>query len=153
MRLSDDELRAYSNPSHVLNLVLFIAVLGFALGAWGFTGWRVAPLRDFVASLATLQVDAAVDRPLAITIVAGSLLLAYVPLTHMSHFFVKWFTWHRIRWDDEPNVRGGRIERMIADALERPVTWSAPHIAGDGRKTWADVAAEELKPTEEPTQP
>jgi hypothetical protein len=31
---------------------------------------------------------------------------------------------------------------MIQEALASPVTWSAPHIAGDGKKTWAQVAAE-----------
>ena len=71
------------------------------------------------------------------------MLVAYIPLTHMSHFFVKWFTWHRLRWDDSANVRGGRIELMIQQALTYPVSWSASHIAGDGKKTWAQVATEQ----------
>jgi hypothetical protein len=71
--------------------------------------------------------------------------LAYIPLTHMSHFFVKWFTWDKIRWDDEPNVKGGRIEKMVEQALMYPVSWSADHIRGNGKKTWADVATEEWK--------
>ncbi|NJN64323.1 MAG: nitrate reductase, partial [Acidobacteria bacterium] len=75
----------------------------------------------------------------------SALLVAYVPLTHMSHFFVKWFTWHQIRWDDEPNVKGGRIEKMIEKQLSAPITWSAPHIGADGKKSWADVATEEVK--------
>ncbi len=79
------------------------------------------------------------------TVISASVLLAYIPLTHMSHFFVKWFTWHKIRWDDEPNVRGGRIEKLIEAALQYPVTWSGEHIQGDGKRTWADVATEEMK--------
>ena len=74
-----------------------------------------------------------------------SLLVAYIPLTHMSHFFVKWFTWHKIRWDDEPNVKGGRIEILIQNALQSPVSWSADHVNADGRKTWADIATEEIE--------
>jgi hypothetical protein len=63
----------------------------------------------------------------------------------MSHFFVKWFTWHKIRWDDEANVKGGRIEAMIQQALTSPVSWSADHVHGDGKKTWAQVAMEEIE--------
>ena len=66
--------------------------------------------------------------------------MAYIPLTHMSHFFTKWFMYHDIRWSDEPNIRGGRIERRVTEALHYPVSWSAPHIRGDGRKNWVDVA-------------
>ena len=29
--------------------------------------------------------------------------------------------------------------------LGQPVTWAAPHIKGDGRRTWADVATEEME--------
>jgi len=70
----------------------------------------------------------------------ASLLVAYIPLTHMSHFFTKWFMYHDIRWNDEPNFVGGKIERQITKALQYPVSWSAPHIRGDGKKNWADVA-------------
>jgi hypothetical protein len=80
----------------------------------------------------------------SVAILALSLLLAYIPLTHMSHFFVKWFTWDKIRWDDEPNVRGGRIEIMIQNSLKAPVSWAAEHIKADGKKNWVDVAIEEV---------
>jgi nitrate reductase gamma subunit len=75
-----------------------------------------------------------------VEIVLASLLIAYIPLTHMSHFFTKWFLYHDVRWNDEPNVAGGRIERRVAEALQYPVSWSAPHIRGDGKKTWAEAA-------------
>ena len=28
--------------------------------------------------------------------------------------------------------------------LTRPVSWAAPHIKGDGKKTWADLATEDF---------
>jgi hypothetical protein len=77
-------------------------------------------------------------------IILGSLLVAYIPLTHMSHFFTKWFTYHDIRWNDEPNLAGGKIEKKVGDALHYPVSWSAPHIRGDGKKTWVDVATADV---------
>ena len=36
------------------------------------------------------------------------LLVAYIPLTHMSHMFMKYFLYHQVKWDDAPNRRGGR---------------------------------------------
>ncbi|MBL7040297.1 MAG: nitrate reductase, partial [Pirellulaceae bacterium] len=63
-----------------------------------------------------------------------------IPLTHMSHFFTKWFMYHDIRWSDEPNLPGGKLEQQIATALQYPVSWSASHIRGDGKRTWADIA-------------
>jgi len=67
-------------------------------------------------------------------------LLAYIPLTHMSHFFTKWFMYHGIRWSDEPSFPRSKIEKRVQQVLNYPVSWSAPHIRGDGKKTWVDVA-------------
>ena len=69
------------------------------------------------------------------------LFLAYLPWSHMTHFFAKYFTWHSVRWDDAPNL-AGRFDAKAGRLLERPITWSAPHIRGDGRKTWGDVVHE-----------
>ena len=75
-------------------------------------------------------------------------LLAYIPLTHMSHFVGKYFAYHAIRWNDDPNLRGGKYEPKIQELLNQPVSWAGPHIRGDGKKTWADLATEEMKPEE-----
>jgi len=45
-----------------------------------------------------------------------------------------------VRWDEVPNRRGGEVERRVKELLERPVTWSAPHIPA-GRR-WKEVASE-----------
>jgi len=66
-------------------------------------------------------------------------------LTHMSHFVGKYFAYHAIRWNDTPNLRGGGEEKAIGELLSRPVSWSAAHIGADGKKTWADVATQEMK--------
>jgi hypothetical protein len=72
-----------------------------------------------------------------------AVLAAYIPLTHMSHFIGKYFAYHAIRWADEPNLPGGAQEQAINDLLSLPVSWSAPHIGGDGTKSWRDVATED----------
>ena len=78
----------------------------------------------------------------AITVCGMSLLIIYIPLTHMSHFIGKYFAYHSIRWNDSPNLPGGKEERKINELLKQPISWAAPHIKADGKKSWVDVATE-----------
>ena len=64
----------------------------------------------------------------------AALLAAYIPFTHMAHFVVKYFAYHKVRWDRSP------APAVAAQLLYTP-HWSAPHVGADGVKTWADVAA------------
>jgi len=56
----------------------------------------------------------------------------------MMHLFAKYFLYHNVRWEDEPNVKGGKLEKKVKEALNFGVSWSAPHIQAG--KTWAEVA-------------
>jgi hypothetical protein len=68
----------------------------------------------------------------------------------MTHFFVKYFTYHDVRWEDEKNLPGGRLEEKIKAVVSQPVSWSAEHIQADGKKTWLDlVGLSGNEPTEE----
>jgi hypothetical protein len=71
-----------------------------------------------------------------------SLLVVYIPLTHMSHFVGKYFAYHSIRWNDAPNLAGGKEEETINELLKQPVSWAAPHIDSHGKKSWAEVATQ-----------
>jgi nitrate reductase gamma subunit len=145
MRFSDEDLIPYTNPSHIFNLVFFIGALVLLGAAWLLVDKDFSLMRAFITSMLTFDLTASTGSGLvSATILVLALLVAYVPLTHMSHFFVKWFTWHKIRWDDEPNVKGGRIEVLIEKSLQYPVSWSADHVNADGKKTWADIATEEM---------
>jgi hypothetical protein len=73
-------------------------------------------------------------------------LMLYFPFTHMTHFAGKYFTYHRIRWEDAPNIRGGKIEGAVSNSLRQRIDWSAPHIKSGA--TWAEAATEET-PTDE----
>jgi len=102
----------------------------------------------FVANLVTFNLapvatGGAAALLLLLSVVLLSLLTAYIPTTHMSHFVGKYFAYHSIRWKDDPNLRGGKEEKVIEELLSRPISWSAPHIGGDGKKTWLDAATEE----------
>lgn len=149
MRISDEGLKPFTTVSHFFNLGFILVTLLVTAEAWLAFDRDLSAMRAFIAGLITFNPDvAAVGAWTASSVLLASLLIAYIPLTHMSHFFTKWFTWHKIRWDDEENVKGGRIEKLVENALQYPVSWSAPHINADGKKSWADLATEEVAPKE-----
>jgi nitrate reductase gamma subunit len=141
-------LRDYTAPVDVLNLVFFVVAFGTALvtALWVDRGFEI--VSTFVGNLATFSPTGfAGTGPEAIlpmlSVILLAVLVAYIPLTHMSHFVGKYFAYHSIRWADEPNLPGGKQEQAINELLNQPVTWSAPHIKADGKKTWLDVATED----------
>jgi len=144
-RLTDEEVEGYTSPAHIFNIVFFLVALLTAFFTYILVDQTFVIARGYVRSLLTFQVGAAVGSPaVAAEFILFSLLLAYVPLTHMSHFFTKYFFYHEIRWNDEPNFRGSKLEKQITEALAYPVSWSAPHLKADGKKNWADIATEEV---------
>lgn len=148
-RIADAEYRDYSNPADYFNLCLFVVALGIALLAQLGSDPDFLAMRGFFAGLFAWTPPGISDLQ-AVAVVLLALLVAYVPLTHMSHFFTKYFMYHDIRWSDEPMRAGGKLERRIGRALELRPTWAAPHIdAADGTKTWVDVATSTGLPAEE----
>ncbi|MFH1437364.1 MAG: hypothetical protein ABIJ56_16790, partial [Pseudomonadota bacterium] len=105
-----------------------------------------AAMRDYTQSL---MLAAAYDAtaPLVVEVLAVIVFLAYLPFTHMTHFIAKYFTYHDIKWADEPAIADPGMEEKMGKVLNYPVSWSARHIKGDGKKTWVDVATslEEVK--------
>jgi nitrate reductase gamma subunit len=142
-RTFDADYREYTKKADYFNLAFFVVTFVVAIGGHVVADPYFEGLRAYFAQLVTFgssDIGSSVTGLTAAEIILGCLLLAYIPLTHMSHFFTKWFMYHDIRWSDEPNRPGGKIEKRIAAALEYPVSWSAPHIRGDGKKNWVDVA-------------
>jgi nitrate reductase gamma subunit len=143
-RLATPALRVHSAAADFFNLIIFCAVAVLGLLTFGFVDRDFAFLRGFFYSLVTLQSTGDMPSLVAAEIMAGAALLVYIPLTHMSHFFTKWFTYHNVRWDDRANRVGSKIEAKIQRQLGYKVDWNATHINGGGKKTWVDVATEEL---------
>lgn len=142
-RVFEMDYTEYTKKADFFNLAFFAVTLVVALAAHVGVDPGFVALRTYVARLVTFDFSSAgvgLSGLTAAEIVLGCLLMAYIPLTHMSHFFTKWFMYHDIRWSDEPNVKGGKIEAQVNEMLQYPVSWSAPHIRGDGKKTWAEVA-------------
>ncbi len=96
--------------------------------------------RDYMVSLMTFSFQPTGSAAFTLFALFGSLLAAYTPATHMGHFFMKYFLYHDIRWSDQPTRDNASIQESIGVVLGYPVSWKAPHIAGDGSQTWAEVA-------------
>lgn len=144
-RLFDEDLKDFTKPSDIFNLLFLLSVFALLL-ACGITNPSLSSLREYVRSVMVFDLSAAPTEPACVAaVVLASLVVAYIPLTHMSHFVIKWFTYHKIRWDDEPNLRGGAIEGKVMEYLNYPVSWSAAHIQPKGEKrSWARLATEPM---------
>lgn len=145
-RLCDPRLKALTTWASWFNLALLLAV--FASGGCALVGSDYfAGTLEFVKVLLTADLDTSIRIPgiLAVHFVLALVFLAYLPFSQMMHFVAKYFTYHKVRWDDEPLVVGGRLEKRVLGLLNQPVTWSGAHLKADGRKNWVDIATEEVK--------
>ncbi len=136
LRSSDPRLRPYTSPLDRLNLLVLVAFgLLSVLAAWAWPG-----MDGVVRELGgVLRFKTASAHPLwGAQMVVGALFLLYLPLTRMVHFFAKYFTYHEVRWDDEPLEENRRLAARVQAALNFGVDWSASHVR-TGR-TWAEVA-------------
>jgi nitrate reductase gamma subunit len=146
-RLSNQDLKDFTNPADLFNLVFFVIAFGVAFVNFALFDQDYSKVTLFVQNLLTGKMEAmpgtVIETALtAITVCLLSLLIFYIPLTHMSHFVGKYFAYHSIRWNDNPNLPGGKEERKINALLKQPISWAAPHIKADGTKNWVDVATE-----------
>jgi nitrate reductase gamma subunit len=146
LRRRSRELRDYTAPADYFNLVFFIVAFGVALITFVGYDRDFSMVSAFVTNLATFNLAAVGSGTgvllLMLSVVLLSLLTAYIPTTHMSHFVGKDVAYHPIRRKDDPNLPGGKEEKVIEELLHRPISWTAEHIKGDGKKTWLDAATE-----------
>ncbi len=145
-RLADRDLRAYATAADYFNLVFillfFVCALLTALAADPFfAAARLYILGLLTAGAATPAYAPGQSVPGALTVVLGSLVAAYIPLTHMSHMFMKFFLYHKVKWDDSPLTPGSPLESAVKQNLQYRPTWKAAHIEADGKKTWQDIAS------------
>jgi nitrate reductase gamma subunit len=141
-RLVRSELRQASVRSDYFNLIILLGVSLAGLVAWLTVDSDFALLRRLVQDLLAFEPVGELPGPVTVQVWLISALLVYFPFTHMTHMFSKFFTYHSVRWEDQPNIRGGRIEQAVIEALGQPITWSAPHIKRD---TWAGAATDTKK--------
>ncbi len=143
-RLFDPKLKDFTPPVTIFNLALLLAL--FATGLWAVASVDYfGGFSSFFGALLRADTTIAVPSAMAVHLVVGLLFLAYLPFTQMMHFVAKYFTYHEVRWNDQPVEVGGRLERKVQKLLDQPVTWSGPHVHADGKKNWVDIATAEMK--------
>jgi nitrate reductase gamma subunit len=140
LRIVDDGLAKFSTMSHYFNIIL--------IGAYYFTGmlWvafdpmLVDNILAYFVGIITFSSMADFPTIAYVHMYIGLFFAFYLPFTHMTHFFTKYFTYHKIRWEDSQVTPGSTMQKRLAQQLTQPVTWSASHIGADGTKNWLDLA-------------
>ncbi|RDB61489.1 nitrate reductase gamma subunit [Gordonibacter sp. 28C] len=121
-RVSDRVLAKYTTPLEYFNIVLLLVVLLTGAYSWLF----VASPFTVAAQVFTLS---AANLPVIVLVhfVLLGIMFLYIPLSKMSHYVGKFFCFHKVLWDNDPNLKGSAVERRFEDAAEQPVTspWSA----------------------------
>ena len=131
-RMFDSTLKKYTTPQEYFNLLLILAASVTGILAWG-SDLSFHNARAVTANLVTFTPFAAGGLVTLHVILVG-IMLIYIPISKMSHYVGKYFTFHTVLWDNSPNLRGSAIEQRVKKATSyRPTTtWSAPHIKAPG---------------------
>lgn len=137
-RLTDPEVRAGSSRGDLLNLIWIAAVFASA-ACVHLLGGGTRELVTLARAFLRLGPTPAMGWPATAHLVLVGVFAAWFPATHMTHAYMKFFTYHRVRWDDIAVAHDPKLNRVMSANLRRPTTWAAPHIAAGGKSTWADV--------------
>lgn len=127
-RMFDNTLKKYTTPQEYFNLLLLFVALFTGVLAWG-NDLSFNHAREVTANLVTFTNFQASGLETLHVILVG-IMLIYIPISKMSHYVGKYFTFHTVLWDNSPNLRGSDVEQKVKKATSyRPTTtWSAPHI-------------------------
>ena len=151
-RVNDEALRKYSTPSHYFDIIIIASIFA-TIFLWALTSQTFA--NDIISVFTSLILFKTLPLLPDIAIanfIFTCIFLIYMPFTHLSHMITKYFSYHKIRWDDESYKPGSDKNNKIVEQLNKKITWSAGHIAPEGNSTWLDIAAtynsDELKSKE-----
>jgi len=145
-RLFNERLRRSSATSDYFNLLFLLALFVVGLISSFTVDSTFGIQRTYLAGLISFKPAVSLPGVLTAQVWIFIALLLYFPFTHMTHFIGKYFTYHKIRWEDEPNIKGSEIEKAVSAALGYKISWSASHIKSGG--TWAEAATEEATESE-----
>ena len=140
-RRHDEGLRRYTTPEMFFNLGIFVVFAVLGLLAWAAAPSFFTLANTFLLNLFTGNFASLPSTMFTLHLLVGFFLMIWIPTSQMGHLFMKYFTFHDIRWGDVPTNYSEANKHKIAGALKYNVTWSAKHINPDGQaKTWVDVA-------------
>lgn len=131
-RVTDPVLKKYTTPLEYCNIVLLLVVLLTGAYAWLF----VASPYDVAVQVFTLSPSGLAPFVLVHLVLLGVMFI-YIPLGKMSHYVGKFFTYHKVLWDNDPNLPNSAVERRFEDAAAHPARthWSAEQEQGASSET------------------
>ncbi len=142
LRIWDEELKIYYTPIHYIKWIFVLLTLAGGIYAVDIHFQsNMFLLLKYVKEQVTFADFEKKLHPSfgpALHIMFASMWLIYLPFSHVYNLFFRYY--HYLRWDDVPTKKGSKIERRIKENLDRPVSWSAPHIKP--RKQWRDAVSE-----------
>lgn len=127
-RLFNNTFSKYTTPQEYFNLFFLFAVVASGLVVWsGDTGFNYG--REIFKAMFTFSAIEA-NAALTIHILLLGAVMIYIPQTKMSHYVGKYFAFHKVLWDNDPNLRNSKMESVVKEAISyKPkASWSAPHI-------------------------
>ncbi len=131
-RILNRTLRKYTDADEYFNLCFILAAAVSGLIVWS-TDPGFAYGREVVTAMLTFAPVRA-GAALTVHILLFGALLIYIPRTKMSHYIGKYFSYHKVLWDNEPNLRGSAMEEKVEKALKYSPQdrWSSPHVNSAG---------------------
>lgn len=145
-RTLGEKMKGFTSISAIFNLLFILAIFItgiIAIRAVSSAGF-IVQIQDFLTNLVIYDESSVISKAVLVHLVVILLFAVYMPFTHMAHFILKYFTYHSVRWNDEPNLKQSAIEKQVIKALNYKPTWAAKHFNADGKKTWVDIATEEI---------
>ncbi len=140
-RFIDTNFRAYSSFTVYFRLVFLAAIFISGIFTWFYSPDFASESSMFTRNLFTLDSGISLTTSLMVHVIILLLFLLYLPLTDMTHFITKYFTYHAVRWNDEPlNLK---MEAKLIRLQNQTSKWSAPHVPSN--KTWAEITTEKSK--------
>lgn len=136
-RVCVKQFKIYTTPQEYFNLVFLLAVSATGLLVWlGDMNFEYG--RNIARAMMTFQPLAnfypeGIPAMLIVHILLLGAVMIYIPLTKMSHYVGKYFTFHKVIWDNEPNLPGSKVEANIVAGANGPkpnLKWGAEHTQG-----------------------
>lgn len=141
-RLINPILRDYTTIPDYFNLTMVLLAL-----VTGLASWFNDPYFNYARAFALSIINPLVSPPhlnpvILVHVIALQALVAYIPFSKITHFIGKYFTYHRVLWEDEPG--SSELSSRVGELMALKMPWNAPHIKlGESWEENARVIANE----------
>lgn len=134
-RMAQEELKIYTTKQEYFNLLFLFAVAATGLLNWIINDPALSYGHDLMRSLLTLTPFSA-GPLLSIHLILAGLVIIYIPLTKMSHYVGKFFTFHKVIWDNDPYLPGNEIASKVKEGMgyQPKGKWAGPHYPGNQKE-------------------